>query len=155
MEKLFQQKIIFKIISVFCFFNSLLFILIGIHHTVFAFYYLYRSFTTGNWQSPGLYAIEALDAFMVGLLFIIFSYGIYRIFMKSHADDSLFPAWLRISSLSELKTLLWETILLTLAIISITIMMENEKLSWEALISPLITLVLSMAFLLVHRRKQT
>jgi uncharacterized membrane protein YqhA len=153
MEKLFRMAIIFRIISVFCFIGACFFVLGGVYKFVLGFIHLYNSIAEREWLNPGVDIIEGLDSFMVALLFVIFAYGIYRIFILHDADDSKFPSWLHVRSFSELKLLLWETTVVTLIIFSVTIVVHSEKSGWDQLIVPSIILMLSIAYFLTVKSK--
>jgi uncharacterized membrane protein YqhA len=154
MEKLFRLAIIFRIISAFCFIGACFFVIGGIFKFVIGFIHLYESFIQRDWLNPGIDIIEGLDSFMVALLFVIFAYGIYRIFILHDADDSKFPSWLQVRSFGELKLLLWETTIVTLIVFSITIVIHSEKTGWDQLIVPSIILMLSAAYFLTVKSKK-
>jgi uncharacterized membrane protein YqhA len=148
MERLFRSGIIFRIISVFCFIGACFFLLGGVYKFVLGFVHLYESIIGREWLNPGVDIIEGLDSFMIALLFVIFAYGIYRIFILHNEDNSRFPAWLHVQSFSELKLLLWETTIVTLIVFAVTIVANSEKTGWDQLIVPSVILMLSIAYFL-------
>ncbi|MBO9572903.1 MAG: YqhA family protein [Chitinophagaceae bacterium] len=154
MRRLAELAIIFRIISWFCFIGACFFLLGGIYKFVLGFIYLYKSIISHDWLNPGVYIIEGLDSFMVSMLFLIFSYGISKIFILHSSDDAKFPPWLSVNSFSELKLLLWETTIVTLIVFSISSLVHNEKSGWDQLIVPCIILLLSVAYFLTIRSKK-
>ncbi|MBO9198886.1 MULTISPECIES: YqhA family protein [Niastella] len=154
MEKLFRPRFAFQIISLFCLIDAFFFIIIGIYKSAKAVVLLYKSFIGKEWLNPGLQMVESLDSFMLGILFVIFSYGIYRIFVLHHEENARFPSWLNVHSFSELKFLLWETVLVALIVFSLQILVRNEDLSWEVLLLPGIIFLLSAGYYLVNKTKR-
>ncbi len=154
MEKLFKLAIIFRIISAFCFLGAVFFVFAGIYKFGVGFVQLYYSIANAEWHNPGVYIVEGLDSFMLALLFVIFAYGIYRIFILGDADDSKFPAWLHVHSFSELKLLLWETTIVTLIVFSVTLLVQTETPTTQQLIVPGVILMLSTAYFLTVKSKK-
>jgi len=72
--------------------------------------------------------VKALDAFLIGIILIIFSFGIYDFFISEldpaeHAG--IRPDWFKFESTGELKTKLIELVLVILAIIFFEQMIAN------------------------------
>jgi hypothetical protein len=66
-------------------------------------------------ELPGVYLAEALDRFLISLVFIVFSIGVVRFFLQGanlHSGYDLLR--LRVESFSSLKFILWEMLLKTL-----------------------------------------
>lgn len=154
MEKLFRLAIIFRIISAFCFLGACFFVFAGIYKFGVGFMHLYNSIVEREWLNPGVDIVEGLDSFMLALLFVIFAYGIYRIFILDDTDDSKFPTWLHVHSFSELKLLLWETTIVTLIVFSVTLLVQTDKPTTQELIVPGVILMLSAAYFLTVKGKK-
>jgi uncharacterized membrane protein YqhA len=154
MEKLFRPRFAFQIISIFCLIDAFFFILLGIYKSVKAIVYLYKSLLGTEWLNPGLQMVESLDSFMLGILFIIFSYGIYRIFVLHNEADARFPSWLNVHSFSELKFLLWETVLVALIVFSLRVLVQKEEMSWNVLYLPGVIFLLSAGYFFVNITKR-
>ena len=71
-------------------------------------------------HKPGLQILKGLDLFLVSIVFMILGLGILKIFVFSHMPFTDLPDWLNIKNFKELKILLWETILVTLVVFSLT-----------------------------------
>lgn len=151
MEKLFRFRFFFKLISLFCFINSLFFIGVGIYKSAEGFIYLYKSITGSEWLSPGVHMAESLDSFMLSILFVIVAYGIYKIFVLDDRTDVAFPGWLNVRTFTDLKQLLWQTVLVTLIVFSVGLVVESNKLTWDLLISPIIILMLALSYFLMNK----
>ena len=90
---------------------------------------------------------------MISLVFMIFGLGVARLFIFDKTEGRALPAWLNVSSLEELKVLLWRTILFALVTFAITNFVKNPSGSWDALILPLIILILAASLFLIHKRE--
>jgi uncharacterized membrane protein YqhA len=153
MQTLFRHHLMFTIMCVVCFINAVFFLAVGVYKTIEGYAMLYKSIFAHEWAYPGRYIAEALDSFMLSLLFVIFGMGIYRLFIKPDMEDDKFPRWLNIHTISDLKFLLWETILVTLIVFSVLRLSTVVEFTWNELIPPGIVLILSFSYFLVAREK--
>ena len=152
-----------SIIAVFCsLFGSVLMFLIGIHRTYQAFAYFFNleaiSSTLGRERLGALATgsiIKSVDAFLIGLVLLIFAYGVYTLFIrKIELEEKVVFHWLEISSITSLKTLLAELIIIILFVKFLDVVIISiDKLTWEILILPasILLLALSLKFLEQHR----
>ena len=154
MQTLFRHHLMFTIMCVVCFINAIFFLAVGVYKTIEGYAMLYKSIFAHEWAYPGRYIAEALDSFMLSLLFVIFGMGIYRLFIKPDMEDDKFPKWLNIHTISDLKFLLWETILVTLIVFSVLRLSTVVEFTWNELIPPGIVLVLSFSYFLVAKGKK-
>jgi uncharacterized membrane protein YqhA len=100
---------------------------------------------------PGMYLLKGLELFLVSMVFMIFSLAILRLFIAYGDGDEHLPPWLKIHNFKELKLLLWETIIVTLVVFSLTKMASIESLTWTALILPGIILMLTVGLFLMKK----
>lgn len=154
MQKIFRHHLLFKIMCVVCFFDAIFFVLVGLFRTGEGVYKLYKSVVGSELLYPGAQLAESLDSFMMALLFMIFGFGIYRLFIKYDEDDANFPRWLNVKSISDLKFLLWETILVTLIVFSVLRLVSAQSFTVNELIPSGIVLVLSLFYFLVSKGKK-
>ncbi|MCP4268247.1 MAG: YqhA family protein [Candidatus Brocadiaceae bacterium] len=96
--------------------------------------------------------IQSLDAFLFALVLLIFSYGVYSLFISKHSgiDESGTLKWLRIPSIAHLKNTLAEVIIIILFVNFLEIaLLSLHKLTWELLVLPgsILLLALSLKFL--------
>jgi uncharacterized membrane protein YqhA len=148
-NKLLRLRFIYMIAVVVTFINSLVFLYLGVRA---AYHGLHKILENDFEGFPGLLFLESLDMFMVALVFLIFSLGVMRIFTHYDVNNDSLPAWLRISSFKELKVLLWETILMTLAIASVSSFARRQNaLTWDVMIIPAMVLVLSLGLYLMRK----
>jgi uncharacterized membrane protein YqhA len=154
--KLLSLRYLYAIAVAFTLINSAVFLLVGARYSIEGWSNLYRRFFLGeDVPNARLPLLESLDWFLVALVFLIFSLGIAKIFIGYAGTNEDLPEWLRIDSFKELKVLLWETILVTLVVWSIsTIARRLETLGWDALVLPVVVFVLA-AGLYLMRGKET
>jgi uncharacterized membrane protein YqhA len=104
---------------------------------------------------PGLEILHSLDLLFVAMVFLVLALGIAKLFLVGpKAVESMdLPSWLRIGSIAELKVLLWETILVTLVITSLSELTTGlfEKLDWHALVTPAAIFLLALSLFLVKK----
>jgi uncharacterized membrane protein YqhA len=151
MQKIIQFRYVLLIAVVVTLVNALFFILSGVAHSIHGYVEFAKiGFLPSEGVHPGLYLLEGLDAFMVSLVFMVFGMGVARLFLFDQMQSDQLPGWLQISDLGELKNLMWKTILFTLVVFSATRLVEYPLYTWETLVFPIIILVLSGAYFLVH-----
>ncbi len=98
------------------------------------------------------YLIKSLDSFLIALVLLIFSYGVYSLFISKHSSlgESGALKWLRIPSIAHLKNTLGEVIIVILFVNFLEIALLNlDNLTWELLVLPgsILLLALSLKFL--------
>lgn len=140
--------------------GAVLMFLAGLLRTLGAFSYFFEGFfsklpshlTESSLASVAL--IQAVDAFLFALVLMIFSYGIYILFVRTFSTDELqqLPRWMQVESIGELKTTLIQVIIVILAVnvLEHVIMVGPEALKWETLIIPGAILCLAAALRLMY-----
>lgn len=156
MSKILRLRYIFVIVSIFSFISSLFFIGIGVTEALHAFSIVFAAMGGGPWDNPGVILVESLDKFLIAVLFYIFGVGMIKLFLPELFQGTDLPKWLDIKGIKELKVLLWETILVTLVILSVTSMVAHtDSLTWDALILPSIIAILSLSLFLMRSKIDT
>ena len=102
--------------------------------------------------------MEATDAFLFGLVLIVFAYAItfgFAVDLPRHVREKL-PPWMRVEGISELKNTLIEIILVYLIVDFATDVAEVEtQVSWDMLVKPVtILLIAGTLRLLRHSRSE-
>jgi uncharacterized membrane protein YqhA len=150
---LLKFRYFFIVAVVFLMLNSIFFLIAGVKKCITGYIEFVRvGFSISEANRPGVKLLEGLDFFMAALVFMIFGLGMGRLFLFDSITSENLPVWLRIKNVSELKFLLWETILITLVIFLVTHLIKSDIQSWEILIFPCVILILSLAlfFLKFH-----
>ena len=133
--------------------GSILMFLIGAIKTGWA-YLAY--FSGGIAHQPDLsakaaitYMIQAIDVFLIGLVLMIFAGGIYQLFIRRRESDSPeINSWIRITSITQLKRILVELVIVILFVRALegALVIEYGSFIWENLVLPLGILMLALAF---------
>ena len=116
-------------------------------------YEAYLAVTQGGGEGharPGIPIAESVDAALFALVLIVLAFGTASLYLgPGDGPDPRVPAWMRVRNLSELKTLLWEGILLVLVVAALTTIMANtDNMTWDLLILPAAVLVLAAGLFL-------
>jgi uncharacterized membrane protein YqhA len=105
-------------------------------------------------QPPISAVMGATDAFLFGVVLVIFAYGIAIgfVFDLPGGVRARLPRWMRIEEIGELKRALIEVIIVYLAVDFVTDIAESEShASWENLVLPLCIFLLAGALSLMSR----
>ena len=103
-------------------------------------------------DATATYLIKSLDAFLIALVLLIFSYGVYSLFISKHSSlcESGALKWLQIPSIAHLKNTLAEVIIIILFVNFLEVALLNlNNLTWKLLVLPgsILLLALSLKFL--------
>jgi uncharacterized membrane protein YqhA len=118
-------KTIFKliiIIPVLCsFIISLAFIGLGVYEAIQGIIGILKG-QLHTEAAPGLLLVDSLDLFLIAFLFMIFSIGFAQLFIPQESRiisvvKEIVPKWLMVSNFTQLKLILWDTILTTLVVL--------------------------------------
>jgi uncharacterized membrane protein YqhA len=111
----------------------------------------------GEWTGanrPGIHLAESVDSLLLALVLIVLAMGTASLFLRpgGRAVDERVPEWMRVESISELKALLWESILVVLVVAALTsIIAHLDHPTWELLVLPAAILLLSAGLFLARR----
>jgi uncharacterized membrane protein YqhA len=111
----------------------------------------------GEWTGanrPGIHLAESVDSLLLALVLIVLAMGTASLFLRpdGRAVDERVPEWMRVESISELKALLWESILVVLVVAALTsIIAQLDHPTWELLVLPAAILLLSVGLCLARR----
>ena len=95
--------------------------------------------------------VQSIDAFMIGIVFIIFSYGVMTLFIrKIGVPENSALARMQITSIGQLKSLLGEMIIIVLFVKFLEVILLNvNELDLNILVIPvgIVLLALALKFL--------
>jgi uncharacterized membrane protein YqhA len=134
------------VIAAFCALDAVAFVVLGILQGIAGYRIILHG---GPWTGehlPGVELARSLDAFLIALVFIVFSIGVTELFVvREGASLEAVPAWMRVTTLTELKFLLWETLLVTLVVASMEgVVVTAREPAWVLLVAPAATLILAL-----------
>ena len=154
------MKTLFKFIigvPVICsFIIAIVFLGLGVYETVLGIGGIIKGQVHTD-VAPGLKLVEALDVFLIGFLFLVFSIGFAQLFIPKPSRlmdslDSITPSWLRVESFTQLKIILWDTILTTLVVIFVeSIVSANGVYVWELMVIPIAIVLISLSRYLIKK----
>jgi len=142
------------IIALFSGLHAVAFVAIGIVRGIMGYSLIIQGPPWDGDHAPGIQLARSVDAFLLALVFFVFSIGVLALFLSKQGGSSLepVPEWLRVRNLSELKFLIWEAILAALVVASVeSFVAAGHELTWSALIMPMGTLILSLGLFLARR----
>ena len=103
------------------------------------------------------YMIQAIDVFLIGLVLMIFSGGIYNLFIRRmDSDATAVNSWVKVTSITQLKRILVELVLVILFVKTLegALAIEPGGYQWENLVLPLGILMLALALKFMDLGKQ-
>jgi uncharacterized membrane protein YqhA len=134
--------------------HSLAFVALGVIRGVQGYQLIFHGPPWSAEESPGIYIAKSIDAFLLALVFFVFSIGVLELFATQQESSGLerIPAWMRVKSLSDLKFLIWEAILAALVVASVeALVVSSHDIQWTALIVPIALLILAAGLYLAKK----
>lgn len=102
-----------------------------------------KAFSSDAALATTIEMIDALDEFLLGLVLLVFAFGVYQLWIPGGSDDDgsqgrdiNAPAWLRITSVTDLKVYLLEVVAVLLAVLFLKGVLENPVMTWPDLVIP-------------------
>lgn len=157
------MRTFFNALRVLMFTVSSMIFLSGLVLVVFACYEFLNVFihldTSNSHETTMRVAIgllSAIDIFLLATVFFVFSLGLLVLFSDPAAALPLkLPEWLRVKNFMQLKIILWEAILTTLVIASLTGLatrrMKGEEFTPLLLVLPGIIFLISLSLYFLKR----
>ena len=97
--------------------------------------------------------LEAVDAFLFGIVLVIFAYGIAIgfVFTLPESVGQSLPVWMKIEGVSQLKGILSEVVIVVLIVIFARVVVEaNGHLQWSMLVLPASILMIAVALRMIE-----
>jgi len=108
--------------------------------------------------TPALRLFVSIDLFLIGFLFLIFALGFTQLFIPKPSKivtllDGVTPNWLKVETFTELKLILWDTVLTTLVLTFIgEVIRTKDGHDWQLTIIPISILFISFAKYLIKKK---
>jgi uncharacterized membrane protein YqhA len=106
--------------------------------------------------TPAIAAVmQATDAFLFGLVLVVFAYAIFFGFAVDMPDRirAKVPLWMQVNGIGEIKVTLIEVVLVYLVVDFATDVVEAEtQLAWEMLVQPMAIFLIAGALRLLGAR---
>lgn len=118
---------------------------LGVMRAIEAYQMLAQGPSFTGTDRPGIPIAESIDLLLFSLILVVLAVGTSSLFLSPDGSaDRRIPGWMRVSSLSELKLLLWQAILVVLVMAALTSLVTHiEELHWELLVLPCAIFLLS------------
>ena len=142
------------VIALFSAFHAMAFVAIGVVRGIIGYSLIIQGPPWDGDRAPGIQLARSVDAFLLAMVFFVFSIGVLALFLSDRRNSGLesVPEWMRVRNLSELKFLIWEAILVALVVASVeSFVVAGHELTWSALILPTGTLILALGLFLARR----
>ncbi len=117
----------------------------------------YKAFSSDAALEATVDVVTALDQFLLGLVLLVFAFGIYSLFISTETDEERVrigaPDWLRVTSVSELKIKLLETVSVLLAVLFLKGILQGSAdapIEWSALVVPLAVALFALTVWLIR-----
>lgn len=163
-DRSFPFRILLVVAVAASMFGAVLMFLLGVKKTILA-YGIFLGHLTAPLKNGAkadnasiALLIQSIDAFMIGMVFIIFAYGITTLFIRriQVPKDNVF-SWVRITNINQLKVIVGEMIVIILFVKFLEVILLSAKdLAFEMLVIPVgvALLALALKFLgLDHKEK--
>jgi uncharacterized membrane protein YqhA len=155
-QHLLKIRYLILVIVVIAVLHAIAFMTLGIQTAFHAYALLLKGGTqSAHAERPGVELLHSLDALIVSMVLIVLALGMAKLFLRNPAehDDSHLPVWLRIESITELKVLIWETILTTLLIVAMSDISAAlyEQPTWTILLTPAAVLALAISLFFMKK----
>ena len=157
------MKLFFKLIIgvpvITTFFISLVFLALGVYETLEGVIGIFQGLVNSE-ARPGLLLFQALDLFLIGFLFLIFSLGFAQLFFPRPSRvislvESISPSWLQIENFTQLKFIMWDTVLTTLVVVFVgDIFRATGTYDWTFITIPCAILLISLGKYLIKKPKK-
>jgi len=152
-EHLLKIRYIVVVVVLFAALHAVTFLVMGVQSAIVAYKHVLGLSSAESTARPGLEILHSLDLFIIAIVMVVLALGVAKLFLldpgaKQHAE---LPAWLQIDRISQLKVLLWETILTFLLILGLSELTSAlfGTPDWKVLLVPaaLLLLALSLFFM--------
>jgi len=156
MRLLLQLRWLAVVIALFSALHAVAMLVVGISRGLQAYGLILAGPPWDGEHRPGYMLAESIDAFLIAMVFIVFSIGTTTIFLTREGDRVLesIPKWMRVHDLVELKFLIWEAILAALVVASVgALIADGRNPSWITLVIPAAVLVLALGLFLTRRSR--
>jgi uncharacterized membrane protein YqhA len=152
--QLLKIRYIAFVVVILAILHALAFLFLGARIALHAYRIIFAGAQTGENVRPGLELLHSLDFLLIALVLLILGLGVAKLFLLPPPTPQRrysLPTWLNMETFSDLKVLLWETILTALVVFGLPTLSTDlaGKLEPSALVLPgaIFLLALGMFFM--------
>jgi uncharacterized membrane protein YqhA len=141
LEHLLKIRYIAIVVVLLSILHAIAFLVLGGRIAFHAYHLILTGTHAGENVRPGLEILHSLDFLLISLVLLILGLGVAKLFLLPPPVAGRpyeLPTWLRMETFSDLKVLLWETILTALVVFGLPTLSSDlaGTLEWTALILP-------------------
>lgn len=155
--QLLKIRYLAAVVVVISILHSLAFLFLGARIAIHAYHLMVSRVAAGENVRPGLELLHSLDFLLIALVLLILGLGVAKLFLLPPSAVArriyALPTWLNMETFSELKVLLWETILVALVVFALPTLSSDlaGRLEWSALILPAAITLMALGLFLMKR----
>ena len=156
LAQLLKIRYIAIVVVILAILHALAFLFLGVRIALHAYRLILAGAHEGENVRPGLELLHSLDFLLIALVLLILGLGVAKLFLlppqTAHRPYAL-PTWLRMETFSDLKVLLWETILTALVVFGLPTLSADlvVRLEPSALVLPGAILLLALGLFFMKR----
>jgi uncharacterized membrane protein YqhA len=163
METVFRARGVSVIAVIFSAVGAVLMFIVGAVTTINAIGAYFgtgeaEAFSTDAALEATVDVVSSLDQFLLGLVLLLFAYGVYRLFVVENAEAweqkrqrIKAPDWLGVTTVTELKVSLLEVTAVLLAVLFLKgILKDVDKTAWPDLVVPIAVGILGLTIWLIR-----
>jgi uncharacterized membrane protein YqhA len=156
LEGLLKIRYIAVVVVILSILHSVAFLFLGGRIAFHAYHAIIEGAAAGENVRPGLELLHSLDFLLIALVLLILGLGVAKLFLlPPPAPGRVYslPTWLNMKTFSDLKVLLWETILTALVVFGLPTLSSDlaGRLEWTALVLPAAIALLAFGLYLMKR----
>jgi len=156
LEHLLKIRYISIVVVILSILHAVEFLLLGGRIAFHAYHLMLTGSRAGENVRPGLEILHSLDFLLIALVLLILGLGVAKLFLLPPLQGEhtyALPTWLNMKTFSDLKVLLWETILTALVVFGLPTLSSDlaGRLEWTALVLPAAIALLAFGLYLMKR----
>jgi uncharacterized membrane protein YqhA len=160
METIFRTRYVSVVAVVFGVIGAVLMFIIGAVTTIDSVVTYFGGHDDAALSSAAALAatveiVSALDQFLLGLVLLVFAYGVYSLWIVSDtSEDSSTvrtPEWIKVTSVTDLKVQLIEVVAVLLAVLFLKGVLINPATVWSDLVVPIAVVLFAWTVWLIRR----
>lgn len=157
LEQLLKIRYIAAVVVVLSILHALAFLFLGARIAFHAYRLIISRGSTEENVRPGLELLHSLDFLLIALVLLILGLGVAKLFLLPPGAVArrlyALPTWLNMETFSDLKVLLWETILVALVVFGLPTLSADlvGKLDWSALVLPAAITLMALGLFFMKR----
>ena len=157
LEQLLKIRYIAAVVVILSILHALAFLFLGARIAFHAYHLIVSRAGAAENVRPGLELLHSLDFLLIALVLLILGLGVAKLFLLPPGAVArrlyALPTWLNMETFSDLKVLLWETILVALVVFGLPTLSADlvGKLDWSALVLPAAITLMALGLFFMKR----